>query len=263
MVMKNFNFIRFGRVLKLDFAQGFKSMMWGSLCMLMLFLFYFWFAHNIGYSHVTYNSPDLFPKYISEGVGMFSMPTLCIFFLVVASMSYRAEQKKQKRIAWLMLPATNLEKFLSHWVYMLVYSLVGGLLMFLLADGLHILYLKVTGMPVFAASSTFFASFPQGDRLPNLIAIYAFMTTVHAFYLLGSVFFKRFHFIATSAVFVLFMSLMIVDGHGRSVAVSQGSVELFEYFLVAFQAWMALLFTWLSYRLFCRWQVVTHKFANI
>ena len=43
---------RFSRVLKLDFFEGRKAMMWGALCMVLLYLFFFWFAHNIGY-HIT------------------------------------------------------------------------------------------------------------------------------------------------------------------------------------------------------------------
>ena len=39
--MKNFDMTRFGRVLKLDFAEGLKTMMWGALCMLLLYLFFF------------------------------------------------------------------------------------------------------------------------------------------------------------------------------------------------------------------------------
>ena len=46
-----------------------------------------------------------------------------IFFLIAVSILYRGEQKKQVRIAWLMLPATNLEKFLVRWIYMLAFSL--------------------------------------------------------------------------------------------------------------------------------------------
>jgi hypothetical protein len=26
---------------------------------------------------------------------------------------------------------------------------------------------------------------------------------------------------------------------------------------------LTILFTWLAYYLFCRWQVITHKFANV
>ena len=38
---------RFGHVLKLDFTEGRKAMMWGAVCMLLLYLFFFWFAWNI------------------------------------------------------------------------------------------------------------------------------------------------------------------------------------------------------------------------
>ena len=32
---------------------------------------------------------------------------------------------------------------------------------------------------------------------------------------------------------------------------------------IVFEAIGITLFTWLAYRLFCRWQVVTHKFVNL
>ena len=47
--MKQFDMTRFGRVLKLDFYEGRKAMMWGTLCMLLLYLFFFWFAHELGF----------------------------------------------------------------------------------------------------------------------------------------------------------------------------------------------------------------------
>ena len=111
---------RFGQVLKLDFAEGRKAMMWGVLCMLLLYLFFFWFAHNIVFldSRVDYiQDPEqrmiMRVNGICEAVGAFGAMALFIFLLIAASTLYRGEQKKQKRIAWLMLPATNLEKFLS------------------------------------------------------------------------------------------------------------------------------------------------------
>ena len=67
----------------------------------------------------------------------FSVIAMYIFFLISASTLYRGEQKKQQRIAWLMLPASNLEKFLSRWIYMLVFMLVGGVLTFFVADCIH------------------------------------------------------------------------------------------------------------------------------
>ena len=52
--MKDFDMKRFGQVLKLDFAEGKKTMMWGALAMTLLYLFFFWFAHSVGYKDVSF-----------------------------------------------------------------------------------------------------------------------------------------------------------------------------------------------------------------
>ena len=171
--MKQFDMTRFGRVLKLDFFEGRKAMMWGALCMVLLYLFFFWFAHNIGYHITTYVYIDpeerlrLHISAICEGVGAFSAIAMFIFFLISASTLYRGEQKKQQRIAWLMLPASNLEKFLSRWIYLLVFSLVGGLLSFFVADLIHMAYLTMTDYPVQSAADDFFKLFPHTRTFPS------------------------------------------------------------------------------------------------
>ena len=51
--MKNFDLQRFGRVLRFDFAQNHQQLLWCVLGMLMVYLFFFWFAHNIGMRRVS------------------------------------------------------------------------------------------------------------------------------------------------------------------------------------------------------------------
>ena len=283
--MKQFDMTRFGRVLKLDFVEGRKAMMWGTLCMLLLYLFFFWFAHEIGFhsSQFDYiNNPAealrLRMNTICEAVGAFSAMAMYIFFLITASTLYRAEQKKQQRIAWLMLPATNLEKFTSRWIYMLVFSIVGGLLPFFVADLIHTAYLWISGNPVMSTSDDFFNIFPHtrtfpnsneytGDSLIRVVMEYIAFIAIHAFFLFGGVFFKKFHFIATAAV----LALIVVGwaaaynalGFRDTPIQTQSDVYLRLTINMIFWLGLLILFTWLAYRLFCRWQVVTHKFANV
>ena len=187
---------RFGRVLKLDFVEGRKALMWGALCMLLLYLFFFWFAHNIGVHSSRYDfvndsaqALQLRMNAICEGVGVFSAIALFIFFLITASTLYRGEQKKQQRIAWLMLPATNLEKFLSRWIYMLAFSIVGGVLPFFVADVIHMGYLGMTGNPVVDATSYLLKVLPRVSLpyspLAKVVDIYLVWVTIHSLYLLG------------------------------------------------------------------------------
>lgn len=274
--MKNFNMTRFGRVLKLDFVEGRKAMMWGALCMLLLYLFFFWFAHNIGVHSSRYDfvndsaqALQLRMNAICEGVAVFSAIALFIFFLITASTLYRGEQKKQQRIAWLMLPATNLEKFTSRWIYMLAFSIVGGVLPFFVADGIHMGYLWMTGNPVVDATSYILKVLPRVSLpyspLAKVVDLYLVWVTIHSLYLLGGVLFKKFHFIATTAVFAVAMACFasVYNSLGYRDTPTPPDYIMDNVISIGFSVCLIALFTWLAYWLFCRWQVVTHKFANV
>lgn len=281
--MKQFDMTRFCRVLKLDFFEGRKAMMWGALCMVLLYLFFFWFAHNIGYHSSNYastqDSNEVLRFHISQicqGVGAFSAMAMYIFFLISASTLYRGEQKKQLRIAWLMLPASNMEKFLSRWLYLLVFSIVGGLLSFFVADLIHMAYLTMTDYPVQSAADDFFKMFPHtrtfpsgeytGDNPLDVTSQYTALIVIHAFFLLGGVVFKKFHFIATSAVVVILFASFVATANMlgyRDTPVTFDEVTKQLIFWIIVNTGLIVLFTWLAYWLFCRWQVVTHKFANV
>ena len=266
--MKQFDMTRFGRVLKLDFFEGRKAMMWGALCMVLLYLFFFWFAWNIG-MHSYNEIVDFYVQHICEAVAGFSMMAMYIYFLITASTLYRGEQKKQQRIAWLMLPATNLEKFLSRWIYMLVFMLVGGVLTIFLADCIHMIWLQIAGHPVHSMAKALVQNLPHANKynpLIEIVNIYLAFIVIHAFFLLGGVFFRKFHFIATSAVLVtLFASVVAtVNMLGyRDTPVAHDEVTKQIIFWIIANSGLIALFTWLAYWLFCRWQVVTHKFANV
>ena len=275
---------RFGYVLKLDFAEGRKAILWGALAMVLLYLFFFWFAHEIGFHSSRWdyinNADEVLHLRISaicEAVGAFGAMAMYIFFLIMASTLYRAEQKKQQRIAWLMLPATNLEKFLSRWVYLLVFSLVGGLLTFFVADLIHMAYLWMTDYPVASATDDFFRLFPHTRRFPSgeytgdsplsVTRMYTFLIALHAFFLLGGVFFKKFHFIASSALLVMAFAGMVaianMAGYRDTPVTTDFAIALNNIIWISIHVCLTALFTWLAYRLFCRWQVVTQKFVNL
>jgi len=266
--MKNFNMTRFGHMLKLDFAEGRKAMMWGALCMLLLYLFFFWFAYNIGYHSSNVTDWDLHIRRICESVGVFSMMAMYIYFLITASTLYRGEQKKQHRIALLMLPATNLEKFLSRWIYMLVFMLVGGVLTIVLADCIHIIWLQIADHPVHSMTKALIHSLPQAsiyNPVVEIVEVYIVFVAFHSFYLLGGLFFKKFHFIATSVVFAIVFSALVwtVNSFGYRDTPAQSDPTMTYILWGGFFASITIVCTWLAYWLFCRWQVVTHKFANI
>lgn len=273
--MKNLDIHRFGQVLKLDFALGRKNLMWAALAMLLAYLFIFWLANEMS-SEISYSVDAYRVNMICREASQLSLVAMLVFLLVSTSQLFSADHKKQRCIYTLMLPATNLEKFLSRWVYLLVYSLVGGLLMFLVADALHMVWLVLSGHEVCSATPLFFNNLPHtGDTSYMnqhwyfVARNYCIFLVIHATFLLGSVLFKRFHFVVTGIVLVfVFVALASTYNwlHSTSGEFREFSEEAFKWYSIGttvFYLAVTALFTWLAYRLFCRWQVVTHKFVNL
>lgn len=266
--MKNFDLQRFGRVLRFDFVQNRQQLLWCVLGILMVYLFFFWFAHNIGMRVDIVTDWELHIKHICEGVGIFSVIGLYIYMLATASTLYWREQKKAKRSAWLMLPATNMEKFLSRWVYLFVVSL-GGLLMFFVADAIHMAWLWMTDKPVIAATTYFLFHFPQTSSIGphatwlNVLWAYSFFVSIHAFFLLGGILFRKFQPIVTALIgIVLFLVYVHFTNYDqpymRDIPYAWYCLCQSVFFIA-----LACLFTVLAYRLFCRWQLATRNFVNL
>lgn len=261
---------RLGYLLKLDFQQNLKAFIWTSVTMLLVYLFFFWWAHNIGIPLDSYSlSKGLFsPEHIAlitkaqcESVGRFGSVAMYFCFIVIASQLYGKEQKKQIRTAFLMLPATNLEKFLSRWLYMIVFSIVAGILTFFVADVLHMIWLSSADRPIIAASKYFFEPLADGDWR-FVFFVYAFLIFIHSAYLFGGIFLHKHHFAVTSLLLVIlggpFMKLInFIELSVFSFSTSPG------YLVCVCLVCAIILFTWLSYRVFCRWQLTTRKNANL
>ena len=268
IVMKNFDLQRFGRVLRFDFVQNRQQLLWCVLGMLMVYLFFFWFAHNIGMRVDIVTDWELHIKHICEGVGIFSVIGLYIYMLVIASTLYRREQKKAKRTAWLMLPATNMEKFLSRWVYLFVVSL-GGLLMFFVADAIHMAWLWMTDKPIIAATTySQYYFMPTSDIRTDfawfkVLSFDCFLMSVQAFFLMGGILFRKFQPIVTALVgIVLFLGLEYFRIHIGSF-IPDIPNTWYHVMLSSFFVALTFVFTVLAYRLFCRWQLATRNFVNL
>lgn len=260
---------RLGYLLKLDFHENLKAFIWTSVTMLLVYLFFFWWAHIIGIPLDSYSlSKGLFsPEHIEmitkaqcAAVGNFGALAMYFCFLVIASQLYGKEQKKQIRTAFLMLPATNLEKFLARWLYMIGFSVVVGILTFIVADVLHMIWLSSADRPVIAATKFFFEAPLVSGKLSFVINVYASLILIHSIYLFGGIYLRKHHFAITSLFLVIFGSLF---------AKIINSLE--PYLFAGYRGYVSrvcficaiILFTWLSYRVLCRWQLTDRKNANL
>lgn len=253
---------RLGYLLKLDFQQNLKAFIWTSVTMLLVYLFFFRWEHIMGIPLDSYSlSKGLYsPEHIEMvtnaqcgSVGHFGSVAMYFCFIVIASQLYGKEQKKQRRTAFLMLPATNQEKFLARWLYMIGFSVVAGILTFFVADALHMIWLSSADRPVIAASKYFFEPLADGDWRFVFVVI-------HSAYLFGGIFFHKHHFAVTSLLLVIFGSLFVKIINSLEPHLFAGHRA---YVLCILHICVIILFTWLSYKVFCRWQLTTRKNANL
>ncbi len=259
--MNDFNLNRFLMVLRLDFTVGRRQLLVYTAGGVMVYLFYFWFAYNVGMHAVVVNDMASYVNHICEAVAMFGVMTMYVFFLAVASTLWRHEQKKAGCTMHLMLPATQLEKFLSRWVYMLVLSLTAGCLTFFVADALHIAWLWLTDKPVVAATAYFLKAF-KTDFSQGAHSLYSILIAVHAFFLLGGIVLRKFHFVLTAIAASLLVSTMMYflttdQPYMKAVPILWWHTGVAVLFAV-----LTCVFTVAAYRIYCRWQVVTHKLLN-
>ena len=261
--MKGFDFKRFKNVLNYDFTTGLSPMMWFSLGMVILYLLIFGLFFNLNYNMKASNIPpemnDFLMKTTIHEVASASFFAAYLFMLGAACTLFRDVQKKAPRTIFLMLPATNAEKFVSRWIYLLVFSLIGGIGSFVVADLLHTAWQGISGNPMVLATGYFFDRIPHEAtaRTYDIVSFYAFFLTLHSFCLMCSVLFKKYHLVATFAVGLTLWELL---NQSLRLVLSQ---EIKEPVLLVLMFVCIILFTTLAYRLFCRWQVVTHKFLNL
>ena len=277
--MKNFSLKRMAQVMRITFCQNHNRFLNIGIAYLL--------AHFVGQAMIFYtvcNSPEATDWYIAgrmhSATGAFVMISA---FLILGGISFTFDvlKDKNKRIAILMLPASNAEKFVARLLICTVGVWVLNAVCILLADGLRQLVYHWSDTPLGSAlpalwefignngtvfframSEPFVAGQSTGWCAVAFVVSSGFMT--YSFFLLGSAVFRKQAFILTG-----------LCGLGLTLAGTYlaGTVAgLFEYsftekevfaFLVnivpvgaVVQLLVGAGFVWLSYRLFERMTVV-------
>lgn len=259
---ESFNLRRFAHVLRYDFTTGLRSMLWFSLGMVVLYLLLFGLFHNLQHAMGPENPPEMNEFLMKTVIHEMTVAALFVAYLFVLGASctlFLGVQRKAPRTVLLMLPASNAEKFLSRWVFLIVFSLLGSIGAFVVADLLHAGWQVLTGGPVVMATGYFLDRLPDmgRDRTYDIVSFYGLLLTLHTFCLMCGVLFRRYHLVATFAVGLL---LWTVLGHLLRAVLTPESKEPV---LLALMVLLTVVFTVVAYRLFCRWQVVTRKFVNL
>jgi len=213
-----FNFNRFWLLIKrqwLEFGKIYLISLLVVTCVLVIF--YMW------------NLPDPEQRLPYNGDGVlsiyFRIPLFLtlgfIFISIIASSYFSLLGQKPKAIIELMTPASILEKWLCSLLYTGIFSVFSFLLVFYLTDLAFVKYIeKSIGHITFSWSSgvhptprtgavtvkTLFSEFFTHRELLSLSAVPFMITSI---FLLGSVYFNRFHYIKTAVTVMIFFGAVL------------------------------------------------------
>ena len=232
--MNRFNINRFGRTLRWVVSVNFrKLLLWFAGSVLAVFL-----GEIIFKVMNPYGSPLNMLRDISQFLTMI----LILVSLIMASSIVSSINEKRKREAFLMLPASNLEKFLSLLVYSTVICIACAFLAIVLGDALRMFSYWAAGyqgMPYEGESYYYSVKsdeygevFWWSSVIPMLIKnitpnialsaplpvdfvvvqwafIIGMILWVHSTYILGGTLLRKYSFVGTS-VFVILLDTLII-----------------------------------------------------
>ena len=258
--MIQFNFNRFGKLAKWSLTND-RSYYVRSFMQVLVVLTLIFMAFSTNFFKFTINGT-------SNPYLPCSTVTVLLFFIhliIGPSLMFQSMKDKHDRQTLLMLPASNFEKFLmrySTWILLIPLYLLA----FFAADLVQYLMNVVGGneQVMFVTTKMIEKFGDMGQKVTAnprsiMLFIYVLLFWLHSLYAVGATFFRSHKYSAiftTVAIIVFGMLFVWLDKNSHDDA-----SHTFKYMAVIFGIWTIVNF-WLSYRLFCRTQVIG-KFVNI
>ena len=290
---KFFSFPRIAMVMKREIMENWKTNLYRLIGIYAGFLLVMVFTMSKQAS--SYSDPQVaFQHYCSNVLGAFVL-IIGIFGIVYAANIMENMITKEKRIAFLMLPATMIEKFVARFLTVTVGLAVAVFVAASLAEITRYLLLPLFNVPeTFHQSvlynllsmasvdgeqiyrgSGYVMNMPYQNWLGELCG-WAFLVWSHSLYILGGSYWYKKPFFKTLGTLMLISILCSVLSVHIISWVGNDGMRSFAEWLEANSQWMTLnkllslgvaffsAFTmfnwWLSYRLFTRSQVIKPKF---
>lgn len=257
--MKNFSFPRFAQLLKWDLLMNKKYALHLFLGMFMAFF-------------LLQELPVVMSNGNAEDMTELVMMVLWCYMMFGGCWLFSTMKTQSQRTAFLMQPASNLEKFVVRCIFVTVVWALIAVAAFLLSDLLRVLlsYVLRTGSHQFAFSSFFLPAFSHFSGVPfvnDLKSLFLLgLVWHHSLFLLGGAFFRRHQFIFTALVlFVVSQALTIIGvAIGYNINWDEYTIDMnVLYYYILFGLIAAIILNYvLSYRIFTRMQIINNKWMN-
>lgn len=283
---KVLDFHRLAMVLRWDALSNWKKYVRSTLGLAFVFsficIFYQFNWRSNGY--VTYN--DVKDLYLGNVSGMFMFMSFIIFFFC-GSRIFINMKTKASRSLFLMLPATNMEKFISR----LLYTVVGTSLMifasWMIADIIQFVFslFLTPGMQGSLVARAFEQLFLKnnfdsshfvvrngtsvlGQTFPVGMFLLSLTLFTHSFFTLGGTVFRKSATLLTicSSFILMFLTALIssfVDADVLRHLVQSMEPNTFGWLMVNVFLLLSVFNYWASYKLFTHMQIINNKWFNI
>ena len=275
--MKNFNINRFWQVLKWTIISEKKSILTAAVAFLCAFLAIQLFS--------CFTIFDL-SRGLGAGATNAGMMTcdaiFCFMWLYYCSGVLGNARTRQQRTTALMLPASNTEKFFARIIYCCIFMPVLLYVAIVAATGLRMLLELIAGHENIVSGLSFLGLNLHinlnGENLNLFNDFFMIVNNCWLFslFVLGGVFFHQRPFIWTTVSLVVvgivlgtlffYIGVMIGEDNIKSFLTpwfKTMSLETFEFIVSLILIAFTVFNVWLSYRLFCRLQLVQHKWFNL
>lgn len=214
-------------------------------------------------------------QYLSKESVFFGL--LCfIVFYVMASCIFSNLRTKTYRENFLMLPASNKEKYMARLLLMVFLSLIELCIILFATDAIQLAFSYIIN-PGFHVSiswpvlksifgSTLFTRWEEQDAI-----FYSFFIFAHSFCTLGGTFYRKMAPLFTFATgLVLFLALGYLGNWMAHTGFlnfltpyTEGQYYIFTTVLCIFFLAISAFNYWASYKIFTRMQIISNKWINI
>ena len=233
-------------------------------------------------------------QYGQVGAALFALVSLILVSTIMSSVN-----EKRQREAFLMLPSSNLEKFLSLMTYTSVVCVLGVFLAFVLGDSLRMVWFWISG-PYTEAEVSYIGNPTEyyywwSSAIPEMVdnltphileadscnwfylvmyivVIAAIAVWTHSLLIIGGTLFRKYSFVISCLVFILFwvifgktmqyfeLSMFTSNwDHGKYVS---GEVGIPAYILAVLLPLLSVFNYWASFHIFKNFQLITNKWTN-
>ena len=286
--MNNFNFNRFSQALKCQFLVERKT--WIRLFgiyTLVMFMANLFFTRVQGASYHTMAENWTFDEFIRtythnvESTVAFGMFFFAIAMLFGATNMFSQMKDTRKRSAYLLWPVSNLEKYVVSFLLYFVLMAILTVGAYMVADALRVLVdwlsgrVVIWGIPKLA--EPFAKNAPFEEWQPAWM-FFAWVFYVHSLYIVGGTLFRRQQFLLTSGTIVVVIILLtmilnqIPPQSQFDLTTGTWDEKTLTYHKIYHPAFYVLnsvvtllipFHYWLSYKIFCRMQVINNKWLNV